>query len=76
MSRRLQFNTWDRASLGLPFGRAVIVVGDLIRVSPSGDEEEMEATRLAVERGLDEVHRQGYAMVGAIDPGADLKPPT
>jgi lysophospholipid acyltransferase (LPLAT)-like uncharacterized protein len=74
MSRRLQFNTWDRASLGLPFGRAIIVVGHLIRVSPNADDEEMEAARVAVERGLDEVHRQGYAMVGASDPGADLKP--
>ncbi len=73
VSRRVQFNTWDRASLGLPFGRAVVVVGDLIRVSPNADEEEMEAARLAVERGLDEVHRQGYAMVGASDPGADLR---
>jgi hypothetical protein len=33
----------------------------------------MEAARLAVERGLDEVYRQGYAMVGASDPGADLR---
>ena len=33
MSRRVQFNSWDRASLGLPFGRAIIVVGDIIRVS-------------------------------------------
>jgi lysophospholipid acyltransferase (LPLAT)-like uncharacterized protein len=74
MSRRVQFNSWDRASLGLPFGRAIIVVGDLIRVSSNADEEEIEAARLAVERGLDEVHRQGYAMVGASDPGAHLKP--
>ena len=73
MSRRVQFNSWDRASLGLPFGRAIVVVGDLIRVSPRADDEEMEAARLAVERGLDEVHRQGYAMVGASDPGADLR---
>ena len=73
MSRRVQFNTWDRASLGLPFGRAITVVGDLIRVSPGADDEEMEVARLAVERGLDEVHRQGYAMVGASDPGADLR---
>ena len=36
----------------------------------------MEAARLAVERGLDEVHRQAYAMVGASDPGADLKTET
>ena len=75
MSRRVQFNSWDRASLGLPFGRAVVVVGDLIRVSPDADEEEMEAARLAVERGLDEAHRQAYAKVGARDPGADLRAP-
>ncbi len=75
MSRRMQFNTWDRASLGLPFGRAVVVVGEFIRVSPNADDEEMEAARLAVERGLDDVHRKAYAMVGARDPGADLGRP-
>jgi lysophospholipid acyltransferase (LPLAT)-like uncharacterized protein len=75
MSRRVQFNTWDRASLGLPFGRAVVVVGEFIRVSSDADDEEMEAARLAVERGLDEVHRRAYATVGAPDPGADLRPP-
>ena len=73
-SRRLQFDTWDRASLGLPFGRAAVVVGDLIRVPPNANDEESEAARLAVERGLDEAHRQAYAMVGATDPGADLRP--
>jgi hypothetical protein len=36
----------------------------------------MEAVRLAVERGLDEVHRRAYAMVGATDPGAGLRPRT
>jgi hypothetical protein len=36
----------------------------------------MEAARLAVERGLNKVHQKAYAMVGATDPGADLKPPT
>src|SRR5260221_7954225 len=73
MSRRVQFKSWDRASLGLPFGRAIVVVGDLVRVSPSADDEEMEAARLAVERGLDEVHRQGYALVGASEPCAELR---
>ena len=75
MSRRIQFNSWDRASLGLPFSRAVVVVGDLIRVSPDSDDDEQEAARLAVERGLDEAHRLAYAMVGATDPGAGLRPP-
>ena len=76
MSRRIQFKSWDRASLGLPFSRAAVVVGDLIRVSPDADDDELEAARLAVERGLDEVHRKAYAMVGASDPGAGLRPPT
>ena len=73
-SRRLQFDTWDRASLGLPFGRAAVVVGDLIRVPPNANDEASETARLAVERGLDEAHRRAYAMVGATDPGADLRP--
>jgi lysophospholipid acyltransferase (LPLAT)-like uncharacterized protein len=74
MSRRIQFNTWDRASLGLPFGRAVVVVGDIVRVSPDANDDDIEAARLAVERGLDDTHRRAYAMVGASDPGADLRP--
>ena len=75
MSRRVQFDTWDRATLGLPFGRAVVVAGNFIRVSPDADDDEIETARLAVERGLDEVHRKAYAMVGAQDPGADLRRP-
>ena len=31
------------------------------------------AARLAVQEGLDEAHRRGYAMVGATDPGAHLR---
>jgi lysophospholipid acyltransferase (LPLAT)-like uncharacterized protein len=72
-SRRIQFHTWDRASLGLPFSRAIVVAGDFIRVSSDADDAAMEAARLAVERGLDEAHRQAYAMVGAADPGANLR---
>jgi hypothetical protein len=55
-------------------GRAIVVAGDLIRVSADADEGEMEAARLAVERGLDDAHRQAYAQVGASDPGAELRP--
>jgi lysophospholipid acyltransferase (LPLAT)-like uncharacterized protein len=73
-SRRIQFDTWDRASLGLPFGRCVLVVSDLIHVAPDAGADAMEAARLAVERGLDEAHRRAYAMVGAVDPGAHLRP--
>jgi lysophospholipid acyltransferase (LPLAT)-like uncharacterized protein len=72
-SRRVQFDTWDRATLGLPFGRAVVVVGDLIRVAPDADDEAMESARLAVQDGLDDAHRKAYGMVGATDPGAHLR---
>ncbi len=72
-SRRIQFHTWDRASLGLPFSRAVVVVGDLIRVAADADDAAMEAARIAVQEGLDEAHRRAYAMVGATDPGAHLR---
>ena len=34
-SRRIQFNTWDRASLGLPFSHAVVVAGDFIPCPPT-----------------------------------------
>ena len=72
-SRRIQFDTWDRASLGLPFSRAVVLTGDLVRVPPDADDATMEAARLAVQRGLDEAHQRAYAMVGATDPGANLR---
>ncbi len=72
-SRRLQFNSWDRASLGLPFSRAVVVLGDIVRVAPDADDAAMETARLAVQQGLDEAHKRAYAMVGATDPGAHLR---
>jgi len=72
-SRRIQFHTWDRASLGLPFSRAAIVAGDFVHVPPNADDATIEAARLAVQRGLDEAHARAYAMVGAKDPGAHLR---
>ncbi len=72
-SRRIQFNTWDRASLGLPFSHVIVIAGDYIPVSVEADDAAMEAARLAVQNGLDDAHRRAYAMVGAIDPGAHLR---
>jgi lysophospholipid acyltransferase (LPLAT)-like uncharacterized protein len=73
-SRRFQFDTWDRATLGLPFSRVIVVVGDPIRVAPDADHAAMEAARLAVQDSLDDVHKRAYAKVGATDPGAHLRP--
>jgi lysophospholipid acyltransferase (LPLAT)-like uncharacterized protein len=71
-SRRLQFSSWDRASMGLPFGRGMIVVGDPIYVPEDADDSLMQMKGYAVEQGLDSVHAQGYALVGASDPGLSL----
>jgi hypothetical protein len=72
-SRRFDFDSWDKASLGKPFGRGAVVVGDLIHVAANADEAALERARQAVEEGLDAAHRRAYALVGAIDPGADLR---
>jgi lysophospholipid acyltransferase (LPLAT)-like uncharacterized protein len=72
-SRRFDFRSWDRASLGKPFGRGAIVIGELIRVARDADLEAMEEARKAVEEGLDAVHARAYARVGAVDPGAGLR---
>ena len=69
-SRRIDFKSWDRASIGLPFGRGAMVLGDPVHVPRDADAEAFEAARLAVERGLDEVHARAYALVGSRDPGA------
>jgi len=73
VSRRFDFNSWDRASLGKPFGRGAIVVGESIRVAADADDEAMEAARQAVEAGLDAVPARAYAMVGGRDPGDGVR---
>ena len=69
-SRRFNFKSWDRASLGKPFGRGAIVLGEAVRVARDADAAALEAARLAVETGLNAVHARAYALVGAADPGA------
>ena len=37
--RRIDFKSWDRASIGLPFNRCAIVIGDPIRVPADADDD-------------------------------------
>jgi lysophospholipid acyltransferase (LPLAT)-like uncharacterized protein len=70
--RRIDFKSWDFASIGLPFfNRGAIILGTPIFISPDLDDEKLEAKRLEVQAALDEVHARGYACLGAIDPGAN-----
>ncbi|HEY8565540.1 MAG TPA: lysophospholipid acyltransferase family protein [Beijerinckiaceae bacterium] len=74
-SRRRVFDSWDRASLGLPFGRGAMVLGEPIHVPSDADAAAVAIARLAVERELDRVHVRAYALVGGEDPGAALRRP-
>ena len=74
-SRRFDFRSWDRASMGKPFGRGAMVLGDPVRVARDADGATLEAARRAVEAGLDAVHARAYALVGARDPGGRAAAP-
>lgn len=68
----IDFRSWDRASLGLPFGRGAVVVGTPVQVPPDADDAELERARAAVQRGLDGVHERAFALAGRRDPGSEL----
>jgi len=72
-SRRIDFASWDRASLGLPFGRGAMVLGEQIFIDRNADEAALTKARRAVEDGLDQVHERAYALLGARDPGAQVR---
>jgi lysophospholipid acyltransferase (LPLAT)-like uncharacterized protein len=73
-SRRIDFNSWDRASIGLPFGRGAIVLGEPVSVPQEADDQVIESLRQGVERELDRVHERAYALVGSRDPGSKTSP--
>lgn len=71
-SRRYSARNWDATTIGLPFGRCGIVVGDAINVARDADEAAIEAARCAVETSLDAVHARAFAIVGRDDPAGDM----
>ncbi len=68
-SRRIDFNSWDHASIGLPFGKGAITIGKPIYVAEDADDAALEAARQQVESGLNDVHARAYGLVGSQDPG-------
>ncbi|SDN97318.1 hypothetical protein SAMN05216360_11363 [Methylobacterium phyllostachyos] len=69
-SRHLRFKSWDRACLGLPFGRGAIVLGDPIYVPRDSAGEAFETLRRFVEAEMNRVHARAYALVGRADRAA------
>ena len=68
-------NSWDHASIALPFSRGAMVLGEPIRVARDATPQTLEAARQAVEAGLNEVHARAYGLLGHRDPGAVVERP-
>ena len=63
-ARRVDFNSWDRASVPLPFSRGAIVVGEPITVAADASDQDVEDARQRVERALDAAHARAYEILG------------
>lgn len=61
-SRHIDLSSWDRATINLPFSRMVAAAGDMIRVAPDADDDELEAARQTVEASLNETTVRAYAL--------------
>jgi hypothetical protein len=63
-SRFIRLNNWDRTTINMPFGRGVLVGGEVIVVPPDADSEIMERLRTRLEATLNDATRRAYAEVG------------
>ncbi len=62
-SRRIDITSWDRATLNLPFSRAVCAVGEIVEVPEDAGDALLEAKRQDVETALNEATARAYALV-------------
>jgi lysophospholipid acyltransferase (LPLAT)-like uncharacterized protein len=61
-SRRVQFDSWDNASLNLPFSRGAAVMEEPVRVAAEADDAALEAARREVEARLNRATERAYAL--------------
>lgn len=66
-SRSIELDSWDKASINLPFGRGSIAVGELIWVPSETGDDALEACRLDVENSLNAATKRAYELVGRSD---------
>lgn len=66
-SRSIELDSWDKASVNLPFGRGSIAAGPLIWVPDDADDAALEGYRKQVEDELNETTRRAYQLVGRAD---------
>ncbi|MEP3280585.1 MAG: lysophospholipid acyltransferase family protein [Stappiaceae bacterium] len=63
-SRHIDLNTWDKASINLPFSRIGLAAGELIYVPKDADDATIETLRAKLTTMLDETTEHAYAMTG------------
>jgi lysophospholipid acyltransferase (LPLAT)-like uncharacterized protein len=63
-SRFVQLKNWDRTTINMPFGRGVLIGGEVINVPADADRAAMETLRLKLEATLNDATRRAYIAVG------------
>jgi lysophospholipid acyltransferase (LPLAT)-like uncharacterized protein len=63
-SRFIRLNNWDRTTINMPFGRGILVGGEVIVVPPDADGETMERLRARLEATLNDATCRAYAGIG------------
>lgn len=66
-TRFKRLNNWDRTLVNLPFGRGLILAGEIMHVPADADGAAMEALRAKLEDSLNDATRRAYAMIGRED---------
>ena len=62
-SLRIDLDSWDKASINMPFSRASFVIGDPIYVDKDADADELERMRKLVEGALNKVTAEAYGLL-------------
>lgn len=63
-SRFLRLKNWDRTTINMPFGRGVLVGGEVIVVPPDADAATMEKLRQQLQATLNDATSRAYAQIG------------
>lgn len=62
--RGIHLNSWDSATIALPFGRGAVVLSEKLVVPADASEEDLEDARKEVTRRLDRAHQRAYELAG------------
>jgi lysophospholipid acyltransferase (LPLAT)-like uncharacterized protein len=66
-SRFIRLKNWDRTTINMPFGRGVLVGGEVIEVPADADSATMETLRQRLETTLNDATTRAYVAIGRPD---------